>query len=153
MRYNDGMVVVMGADHGGFKMKEKLRVWLEKKGWEVDDVGAKSFDGKDDFVDYGKKVAVKVMEEKEVRGIVLCRNGVGMDIVSNRHGGVRCVLGFDNRQVKRARRDDDVNVLAIPADYVSTRKAKGLVGVFLKTKFSGKKRYKRRLKKLVEIDV
>ncbi len=146
------MKIYLGTDHGGYKLKEKIKVWLEKNGYEVEDEGAYEYNKKDDFVDFGKRVVEKITSESG-RGVVLCRNGVGMDIVSNRYKGVRCVLGFDKRQVKKAREDDDVNVLSLPAEYLSYKKAQRLIKVFLETKFKDKRRFKRRLEKISKLGV
>ena len=147
------MKIYLAADHGGYKLKEKLKRWLEDEGMEIVDKGAMEYEREDDYVDYAVKVAEEVGKDEAARGIVLCRNGVGMDIVSNRHRGVRCVLGFDKKQVIKAREDDDVNVLSLPADYIGWRLSKKLVKVFLETKFKEKKRYQRRLDKLKGVGV
>ncbi len=140
------MKVYLGADHGGYEMKKELKEWLRGRVDEVVDVGAERFDKEDDFVDYAQMVAEKIQDEAV--GIVLCRNGVGVSIAANRYLGVRCVLGFDEKQVERARKDDDVNCLALPADYIDLEKAKKLVGKFLETDFEKKEKYVRRLEKL-----
>lgn len=148
------MKIFLGADHGGYKLKEKIKVWLEKKGYEVEDEGAYEYNKRDDFVDFGKRVAEKIVSESEdVRGVVFCKNGVGMDVVSNRYKGVRCVLGFDKRQVRKAREDDDVNVLSLPAEYLSYKKGQRLIEAFLETKFKDKRRFVRRLEKINKLGV
>lgn len=143
-----GMKVVIGADHGGYQVKEVVKDWLVDRGIDVIDVGAVNYMAEDDFVDYAKQVAREVGGDKEVRGIVFCRNGVGVSIVANRFEGVRCALGFDVEQVRKARTDDDVNCLAIAADYSSEKVIKEMVEVFMKTEFSGEERFVRRLVKL-----
>lgn len=142
------MRVILAADHGGFEMKEKLKKYLKEKGYEGVDVGASELREGDDFVDYALEAGQRLQMNFDDRGIVLCRNGVGVSIVANRLSGVRCVLGFDKKQVERAREDDDVNCLALPADYLDLEKAKELVEVFLETKFSNEERFRRRLIKL-----
>ena len=144
--------VILGADHGGFELKERLEGWLLKRGYEVVDMGADKLDSGDDFVDYAKK-AVGEFRLGGDRLILLCRNGVGMSIVVNRFKNIRCVLGFDEEQIRRARVDDNVNCLSLPADYIDLGKAKKFVSVFLETKFSEEERFVRRLKKIEEIVV
>lgn len=141
-------MLYIGADHGGFLLKEKLKEWFKEVGYHGQDLGASKLNEEDDFIDYGLDVGQMVAVATDAMGIVICRNGVGMDIVANRFKEVRCVLGFDEGQVERARADDDVNVLALPADYIDFELAKKLVKKFLDTKFSGESRYKRRLAKL-----
>lgn len=141
------MKVLLAADHGGFELKSKLFLWLTEKGLTIEDMGAEKLDEGDDFVDYAKD-AVSEMESFEDRAILICRNGVGVDIVANRYPDRRCALGFEVEQIKRARRDDDINCLALPADYIDEGKAKELVEAFLETEFSGEEKYERRLKKI-----
>ena len=145
------MKMVIGADHGGYQVKEMVREWLVDTGVEVRDVGAVNYAEEDDFVDYAERVAREINGDKEVRGIVFCRNGVGVSIVANRFRKVRCALGFDVEQVKKARTDDDVNCLAVAADYSSEETVKEMIEVFMKTEFSGEDRFVRRLLKLDEL--
>jgi len=145
--------IVLGADHGGFLMKEKLKKWLKKKeSLGVFDVGALKMDKKDDFVDYAVLVAGELEENSGAKGILFCRNGFGMVMAANRFLGVRCGLGFNIEVVKKGRNDDDINCLAIPADYINFEKLVKMVEAFLKTKYSGEERFRRRLFKLEMIE-
>lgn len=145
------MKIFIGADHGGFLLKERVKDWYRSWRYEVNDVGAKSLEGDDDYVDYALLVARELRKDHNDRGILLCRNGFGMMIVANRLAGVRCGLGFDVEAVRRGRNDDDINCLAIPADYVNEEKLKEMLEMFLVTPFSGEERFLRRLKKLAMI--
>lgn len=144
------MKIYLGADHGGFKLKEEIKEWLLDDN-EVVDLGANKLDEDDDFIEPAAAVAEALEIDGEARGILLCRNGVGVAIVANRYGGVRCALGFDQGQAEKARADDDVNCLSLPADYLNSEKAKNIVLTFLKTEFSGEERYRRRLVKLEQL--
>lgn len=144
------MKLILGADHGGFKLKEEIKTWLSEK-YEVVDIGAAKLSAEDDFVDYAVLVAEEVANSESVYGILFCRNGYGMMIAANRFPGVRCGEAFDIEAVKRGRTDDDINCLSVPADYVKDGDVKKMIEVFLKTKFSGEERYKRRLWKLEAI--
>ncbi|MBU1071240.1 RpiB/LacA/LacB family sugar-phosphate isomerase [Patescibacteria group bacterium] len=142
------MKIILGADHGGWRMKEEIKRWLKNEGHEVLDRGAFEKDDNDDYVDFAVLVAKELEKNSKAKGILFCRNGFGMVIAANRFSWVRCGLGFDKGAVERGRMDDDINCLAIPADYVDLKKVKEMIGVFLKTKFSEEERYKRRLDKL-----
>lgn len=144
------MNIYLAADHGGFEMKEELKKWLDEQDYRVVDAGAQELDEEDDFVDYAQAASERMSEDPEGVGIFLCRNGVGVSIVANRYLGIRCVLGFDRKQVEKARNDDDVNCLSLPADYLDLEKAKELVRAFLETDFSGEERFSRRIHKLEE---
>jgi len=145
-------MIYLGADHRGFKLKEKIKKWLKKWEVEYEDLGNVNYEKKDDYVDFAEKVAEAVGLDKEAKGILICRSGVGMDIVANKVKKVRSVLGFNKKQVKMAVRDDQVNVLSLAANYISQYKAKCLVKAFLKAKPKMKKRYLRRIKKINKIE-
>lgn len=143
------MRVILGTDHGGFNLKEGIKQWLENEGCEVIDVGATSLVEDDDYVDYAKEA---VRETKtEDRMVLLCRNGFGMMIAANRFPGVRCGLAFDEEAVRKGRHDDDINCLAVPADYIDETEVKKMIKVFLNEEFSNKENYKRRIMKLDNI--
>jgi ribose 5-phosphate isomerase B len=141
------MKIILGADHGGFELKEEIKKYLEVRKMKVTDVGAEKLDSDDDFVDYAEFVSSEVSEGDSM-GILFCRNGFGMMIAANRIPGVRCGFGIDEKMVKAGRNDDDINCLAIPADYLKTDEVKKVIDTFLNTKFSGEERFKRRLYKL-----
>lgn len=147
------MVIYFGADHGGFALKETLRDFVREAGYEVYDFGAASYQKDDDFPDFAKAVAEKVSQEPErSRGVLLCRSGVGMDIVANKFRNVRSVLGISPDQVYAARHDDSANVLSIAADITQENDAKKMVQIFLETPFAGEERYMRRLEKIMHIE-
>lgn len=144
------MNIFVGADHRGFGLKEQLVEGLAELGYSVTDCGAGEYVKEDDYVDYGKAVGSQVVEGKKSMGVVVCGSGMGICIAANRVSGVRCGLGFDVGQVIAGRQDDDINVLALAADYMSYEQAMEMVRAFLETDFSGEERHVRRLGKLDE---
>lgn len=147
------MIIYFGADHGGFALKETLRDFVKDAGYEVYDLGAVALNKDDDYPDFGAAVAKKVSEDPErSRGVLLCRSGVGMDVVANKFRSVRSVLGISPDHVYSARHDDSVNVLAIAADTISESDAKKMVQIFLETPFGGDERYMRRLEKVMHVE-
>ncbi len=145
------MKVYLGADHGGFELKEKIKQWLSLKGLEIEDLGADKLESEDDYVDYALKVA-QAVSTTSARGLLFCRNGFGMMIAANRWLGVRCGLAFDPKAVGRGRSDDDINCLSLPADYLNLDQAKTMIEVFLETPFSDQEKYIRRIEKLEAIE-
>ncbi len=143
-------MLYIGADHGGFKLKEIIKSWLIEIAVDYQDVGAFEFNIDDDFVDFAKEVVAGI-KSPEDRGILICKSGVGMDIVANRADHVRCGLGISADQVEVARRDDDINVLAIASDFIDIESVKGMVASFLKTAFSCEERYIKRLDKIKKL--
>ncbi len=140
------MRIILGADHGGFVSKERIRDYLSGKGFEVVDVGAMEINQDDDFVDYAKE-AIERFEDGD-RLILFCRNGFGMSIVANRYRGVRCGVGFDNQAVIKGRSDDDINCLSVPTDYIDEEKMREIVDSFLTGEFSDDPKYQRRINKI-----
>ncbi len=146
------MKVFLGADHRGYELKEKVFQWLTDGEYDVEDYGAYEYDEKDDYTKYGEKVASVVGGSEVDKGILICGSGVGVDIVANKFDGVRASIGKDSDQVRAGRNDDDMNILVIAADYTSEEEAKNMVQTFLKTEFSGKERYKRRLNEISHLE-
>jgi ribose 5-phosphate isomerase B len=143
------MTVFLGADHRGFPLKEYLKTYLTNNGYVVVDCGNTVFDPHDDYPDFAFSVARRVMEHPtEDRGIVICGNGAGVSIAVNKIDGVRAVLGVTPEQVRDARNDDDVNIIALACNYLTEQQAVLIVESFLKTPFGAKERYIRRIGKI-----
>ena len=150
------MLIYIGADHRGFKLKENIKKYFYEKGLEYEDLGAYELDPKDDYPIYAERVAEKISgaldSAEDGRGILICGSGVGVDIVANKFEGIRSGLGMNVGQVKSARRDDDINVLAIPADETSEDTARDMVKSFLETEFEPSEKHTRRLDEIEKIE-
>ena len=149
---NPTMTIYIGADHGGFQLKEHLKVVLKDAGYATCDAGALTHVEGDDYVDFGAVVGQKVGGDPESRGILICRAGFGMDIVANKFKGVRAALAFSPDHIYQGRHDDDVNVLCIAADFMDEATVDKIVKVFLSTPFAKEERYSRRLLKIDRIE-
>ena len=144
-------MLFIGADHRGFQLKEKIKAWLEEWGYEFEDLGNEKLESEDDYNDYALRVADKLMADKGNRGdrgILTCGSGVGMSIAANRVFGVRCGLCTSVEQTVAARKEDDINCLALGAEYLTEGVAKQIVEAFLRTEFVPEERYLRRIAKL-----
>jgi ribose 5-phosphate isomerase B len=150
------MKIYLGADHRGFLLKEKVAQWLFEWKYEFEDMGADHLNPHDDYTVYAERVAsevsVRVSVREERRGILLCGSGVGVEVMANKFDGVRAATGKSAGQIKAGRRDDDMNVLVLAADFTSEGEAKEMIKAFLETGFSDKKRYKRRLQDIYKIE-
>lgn len=144
-------MIYLATDHRGFELKEKIKQWLSEWGYQYEDMGASEYNPDDDYTVYTKLVAEKI-SNSENRGIIVCGSGVGADIVANKFDGVRSGLALDTDQIKLAREHDNINVLALASEHISDEDAKRIVNVFLKTPFSDKDRYKRRLNQIKDIE-
>lgn len=145
-------MIYLGSDHGGFKLKEALKQSLTRARIRFVDCGATSLDPHDDYPYYARAVARAVANGRSHRGIVLCRSGVGVEIVANKIRGIRATVAEDVWIATRARRDDNANVLALPADRLTRARAWSIVKAWLATDYRAAKRDVRRLKQLSRID-
>lgn len=146
-------MIFLGADHRGYHLKKRVVFWLGQFCLDFEDLGNNKLDEDDDYVDFAAKVAKKVSaHEQESVGIVICGSGVGVDVTANKFSKIRCGLGFSPQQIRAAREDDDINVLALPADFLSYKKAKKIVEVFLKTEFDRNKKHTERIENILELE-
>ncbi|HEY4694506.1 MAG TPA: RpiB/LacA/LacB family sugar-phosphate isomerase [Candidatus Nanoarchaeia archaeon] len=142
------MKIYLASDHGGFELKEKIKKHLEEAGRQVIDLGPEELNPEDDFPDFAVPLAEKVAQDQENLGIVLCRNGVGVEVAANKIDGVRAALSWEPQHAASSREDDNSNVLALPADYLEEKKAFEIVDKWVSTPYKGEARFERRLKKI-----
>jgi ribose 5-phosphate isomerase B len=147
------MKIYLGADHGGYKLKEEMKNWLKEWNFEFEDMGTFKFDSEDDYPDFAWPVAVRVGSTPGTFGVLACRSGQGESIVANKAKGARAALAWNETLAEAARHDDDANILCLPADYVKLDTAKKIVYAFLTTNFGRAPRYKRRVEKVKKIDI
>lgn len=149
--------IVIGADHGGYRLKEELKPFLEDLGYSVEDVGTHSEESCD-YPDYSFKVAELVGKESsldafpKVFGILVCRSAAGMMIAANKVKGVRAVAAMDDTAAKHSREHNAANVLGLSGDWTSLDDAKIIVRTWLETPFSQEERHVRRLQKIAEFE-
>lgn len=146
------MTVYLAADHRGLDLKNVLREWLQQEDYEVVDLGAVELDKDDDYPDLGFALAEKVAGDSGSLGVAVCGSGVGMEVAAGKVKGVRAVLAHDAKLAVAARRDDDVNVISIGADFIEEEQAKEIVKAALETSFSGEERYQRRIDKIKQYE-
>ncbi len=142
------MRIYIGADHRGFALKEQLKKYLAREGYEVVDKGNAQYDAEDDYPDYAKEVAEQVSGAPDARGILICGSGAGVAIVANKFKGIRAATITHAEQARMARSDEDINILALPADFLDEKTAQEIVQVFLTTAFSAAERHLRRIAKI-----
>lgn len=140
------MTIIIGSDHAGFPMKEKVKAFLQNRGIEVEDIGTHSEESVD-YTDFGKKVARKVSGGAFERGVLICGTGIGMSMVANRFQGVRAALANDLFSAVMSRRHNDSNILVMGGRLIGDTLALQLVETWLETPFEGG-RHQRRLEKM-----
>ncbi len=145
------MKIAIGADHGGFHLKQKLVSFLKKNRHQVIDVGAHN-DKPSDYPDFALAVAAQIIRKKAVRGIIVCGSGVGACIAANKVPGIRASVCHDTFSARQGVEDDDMNVLCLGARVIGPNLAEEIISAFLKARFSKLARHKRRLMKVREIE-
>ncbi len=138
--------LAIGADHGGFTLKNALVARLREAAVAVQDFGTDSL-ASVDYPDFAHAVCRAVVEGRADRGILVCGTGIGMTIAANRHHGIRCVLAHDVTTARLGREHNDGNVLALGGRLLGEELAWEIVATFLAIPFSGG-RHSHRLAKL-----
>lgn len=144
-------MIYLGADHGGFSYKEKIKKLLDELDEKYEDLGNTKFEPRDDFVDYALEVAKKAKRTKE-KGILICTNGLGMCIAANKIKGIRAVVATNKRSAIQSREHLDANILCLGAHITSFKNAKKIIKAWLDTDFFRKERYIRRIDKISKIE-
>jgi len=144
------MRIVVGADHGGYRLKEEIARFLASEGYEVEDVG--TFDEEStDYPDYAVQVARAVVEGRADLGILVCGTGIGMSVAANKVKGVRAALATDGYMARMAREHNDANVLCLGGRVLGVGSALEIVRAFLGARFAGG-RHARRVGKIEAIE-
>jgi ribose 5-phosphate isomerase B len=144
------MKIALGADHGGYELKEALKPLLDELGFTYKDFGTYSSESVD-YPDFGTQVAEAVAKGECERGILVCGTGVGMSIVANKVPGIRCALVHDTFSAKATREHNDSNILAMGARVIGPGLALDVARVWLVTEFLGG-RHARRLDKIRDLE-
>lgn len=144
------MRIAIASDHRGYHLKEKVISLLRSKGHEVIDDGPAT-DESVDYPDFAALVASKVSSGEADRGVLICGTGLGMAITANKFPRVRAAACVDEVTAELSRRHNDVNVLCLSGDLLSSRSTERLVDIWMSTEFEGG-RHKRRLDKILDLE-
>ena len=143
-------MIALGADHGGYRLKEEIKKYFDEKGIEYKDFGTDS-EERTDYPIYAKKVAEAIESKECEAGILVCRSGYGMTVVANKFKGIRAANIHDEESAKYAKADEDINVITLGGDYISTSDAICIIRNWLGTEFKGG-RYAERITMIDEIE-
>jgi len=142
------MKVAIGSDHAGFLLKEALKSYLQKKGFEVKDFGTYS-EERADYPDFAHPVARAVEMNEAERGVLICGSGNGVNMTANKHHNVRSALCWNEEIAKLAREHNNANIIALPARFIDEKEAEKCIDVFFSTAFEGG-RHTERVNKIEE---
>ncbi len=135
-------MIAIGADHGGFELKEKIKAYLDEKGIEYVDYGCNGTESVD-YPVYGEKVAEAVATKKAEKGILCCGTGLGMMLCANKKEGVRAICTNDSFSVKFSRLHNNANVIAFGGRTMGIEAVLYNLEIFLNTPFEGGRHQKR----------
>jgi ribose 5-phosphate isomerase B len=138
--------VILGSDHAGFALKEKLKGVLDRLGVEWEDVGTDSEESVD-YPDFAHQVGEAVASGRFTRGLVVCGTGIGVSMAANRHRRVRAAKVCSEDEARLSREHNDANVLALGGRTTDPALAERMLEIWLTTPFTGG-RHARRVKKI-----
>ncbi len=144
------MKIVLGADHAGYELKDKIKQHLQQQGVDVRDEGTSSPDSVD-YPDYARLVAHDVAEQRADLGILVCGSGIGMAIAANKVDGIRAANVSTEYEAQMSREHNNANVLALGARIVGADEAFRIVDKWLSAQFAGG-RHERRVEKIMAIE-
>jgi ribose 5-phosphate isomerase B len=137
-----GRVVALGADHGGFALKEDLKTYVRDWGYTPLDLGTSSIEAVD-YPDFAEAVANAVVRGDAWRGVVIDSAGIGSSIAANKVPGARAALCYDRATARNSREHNDANILSLGARLIQADAAREILAVWLETEFGGGRHQKR----------
>ena len=141
------MKVLIGADHGGYELKQELIAWMRARGIDFLDYGTHSSDAVD-YPDFAEKVAVEIIAGRAERGVMLCGSGVGASVAANKVPGIRAANCEDYYSAHQGVEHDDMNILVLGGRIVGSALAEDMVRGYLGASYTGEERHARRLAKV-----
>ncbi len=142
----------IASDHGGYALKNRLVRYLENElNLKIEDLGPKQYDQTDDYPLYAEAVSQKVLSSKG-RGILICKNGIGVCIAANKFDGIRAGIGYNLMAAETMMLDDNTNILCLASKLGSEEHAMAILRKWLETDFSEAERHSRRLSEVAEIE-
>jgi ribose 5-phosphate isomerase B len=142
--------VVIGSDHAGFQMKERIKKELGSE-FEFVDVGTHNGDSVD-YPIYAEKVGQQVAISSDMKGVLVCGSGIGVSIAANKVNGIRAALCHNKRAAEMARLHNNANVIATSGREETFDDPVDVIRTFLTTDFSGEERHARRVQEMMEIE-
>ena len=140
--------IVLATDHAGFELKEHVKRFLIKKGYDIKDFGALEYDGLDDYPDFILPAAKYISEHKLI-GIIFGGSGQGEAMAANRIKGIRAAVFYNgpNEIIELSRLHNNANILSIGARFVNNQEVEKIIELWLSTDFE-EGRHKKRINKL-----
>ncbi|MBQ9082403.1 MAG: ribose 5-phosphate isomerase B [Clostridia bacterium] len=136
------MKLAIGADHGGYLLKEEVKKWLDQHGVAYEDFGTFS-EASVDYPVIAAKVGHAIVDGQCDRGILVCGTGIGISIAANKIKGIRAAVCADEFCAEYCRRHNNANILCMGGRVLSTELALRMVDLYLNTEFEGGRHQRR----------
>jgi ribose 5-phosphate isomerase B len=137
--------IYIGADHGGYKLKEEIKKYLQSQKIDFADMGNVVNDPNDNFPDFAYMVCGEVLKDKKSFGILICGTGIGISIAANHIKGIRAALCHNPEYAEMARRHNDANILCLGGRFLDKDTAFNIVTAFINTEIDPNPKYKNRM--------
>lgn len=144
------MKIGVSSDHGGVNLKERIKLHLEARGLEVVDYGTNSTESVD-YPDYGKKLAMAILNKEVEYGVAICGTGIGISLAANKVEGIRCANVSDTFSARMAKMHNDCQMIALGERTIGPGLAMEIVDAFLDSEFEGG-RHEIRVSKIMAIE-
>lgn len=148
--------IILASDHAGYKLKEEIKLFLQSKGFKIDDMGAHAYVEDDDYPYFMTQAALRIAQDSSgfARAIIFGKSGQGEAIVANRFPGVRAAVyyGGPHDILKLSREHNNANILSIGAGFVSETEAQEAIIQWLETPFSHEEKHQRRIDEIDSIE-
>jgi len=145
------MKVAFAADHAGFDLKNSVKAYVERNGFEVLDLGAFNAEPSD-YPDFAEAIGKAIQSKTAERGVLICGSGVGASIAANKLRGIRAAVCHDCYSAHQGVEHDNMNILVLGSRVIGEALAHDLVDRFLRASFSNEERHVRRLQKVQALE-
>jgi ribose 5-phosphate isomerase B len=142
------MRVAVAFDHRGVKLRDRVCQTIAELGHEVVDLGTDRAEPRIDYPDKAREIGEAVLDGRTERGVLVCGSGVGASVAANKLAGIRAAVCHDTYSAHQGVEHDDMNVLCLGSEVIGGELARELVTAFLRARFAGADRYRRRLEKI-----
>jgi RpiB/LacA/LacB family sugar-phosphate isomerase len=145
------MKVAFASDHAGFDLKNSVKAYVERNGFEVLDLGAFNAEPSD-YPDFAEAIGKAIQSKTADRGVLICGSGVGASIAANKLRGIRAAVCHDCYSAHQGVEHDNMNILVLGSRVIGEALARDIVDQFLRASFTNEERHVRRLRKVQALE-
>ena len=129
-------MIALGSDHGGYKLKEEVKKYLDEIGLEYKDIGTYNED-RVDYPIYAEEVAKSIQRKECDKGILICGTGFGVSIAANKFKGIRCASCWNEDVAKLLKEHNNANIIALPGRFLTVSQAIVILRAWIASEFQG----------------